>query len=125
MRIISFIEKEQETVIEKILRHCGLWMVTESCRGKVAPPRPPPEPEHPDTFEEPELDYGFFDRTVFCVALSRVEGILVTAFTSDYDQPPIAPRNAPSRLLCLFSCFSILFWVFFLQWRIDRSTEAA
>ena len=53
MRIVSFIEKCQSEVIEKILRHCGLW--------KVAPPRPPPEPAL-DTVEEPVPDYGFFDR---------------------------------------------------------------
>jgi hypothetical protein len=54
MRIVSFIEKaSQESVVEKILRHCGLW--------KEAAPRPPPGPA-PDTFEEPALDYGFFDR---------------------------------------------------------------
>jgi hypothetical protein len=35
MRIISFIE--EEAVIEKILRHCGLW--------KEQAPRPPPEVE--------------------------------------------------------------------------------
>jgi hypothetical protein len=54
MKIVSFIEKvSQASVIEKILRHCGLW--------KEARPRPPPEPAR-DTFEEPALDYGFFDR---------------------------------------------------------------
>jgi hypothetical protein len=26
MRIVSFIEREQNEVIEKILRHCGLWI---------------------------------------------------------------------------------------------------
>jgi hypothetical protein len=65
MRIVSFIEKRQSDVVEKILRHCGLW--------KEAPPRAPPEPVHNDTVEEPALDYpapperyaaasGFFDR---------------------------------------------------------------
>jgi len=65
MRIVSFIEKHQSDVVEKILRHCGLW--------KEAPPRAPPEPVHNDTVEEPALDYpapperyaaasGFFDR---------------------------------------------------------------
>ena len=57
MQIASFIEKAtQQAVVEGILRHCGLW--------KVAPPRPPPVTEPTDTFEEPALDYGFFDRTV-------------------------------------------------------------
>lgn len=54
MRVVSFIEKAtQAPVVERILRHCGLW--------KEAPPRAPPEPE-PDTLEEPALDYGFSDR---------------------------------------------------------------
>jgi hypothetical protein len=56
MRIVSFIEKHQSDVVEKILRHCGLW--------KKAPPRAPPKPEPGDTFEEPALDYGFFDREI-------------------------------------------------------------
>jgi len=58
MRIVSFIEKHQSDVVEKILRNCGLW--------KEASPRAPPEPEPGDTFtlQEPALDYGFFDRAV-------------------------------------------------------------
>ncbi len=36
MRIISFIEAHQEQVIERILRHCGLW--------SEPPPRAPPRP---------------------------------------------------------------------------------
>jgi hypothetical protein len=53
MRVISFIEKD--TVIEKILRHCGLW--------KVPSIRPPPEEKPPPIVEDAELDYGFFDKT--------------------------------------------------------------
>jgi len=53
MRIVSFIEKHQSEVVEKILRHCGLW--------REAAPRPPPKAVE-DKFEEPVLDYGFFDR---------------------------------------------------------------
>ena len=34
MKIISFIERDQREVIEKILRHCGLW--------EEAPARAPP-----------------------------------------------------------------------------------
>jgi hypothetical protein len=56
MKVVSFIERTQPTVIENILRHCGLW--------KEAAPRPPPRPVPEDTFEEPALDYGFFDRAV-------------------------------------------------------------
>jgi hypothetical protein len=54
MKIVSFIEKEQSDVIKKILSHCGLW--------KEAAPRPPPKLIPENTFEEPALDYGFFDR---------------------------------------------------------------
>jgi hypothetical protein len=37
MRIVSFIEREQKEVIEKILRHCGLWIERQQ--------RGPPERE--------------------------------------------------------------------------------
>ena len=53
MRIISFIE--EELVIEKILRHCGLW--------KQQAPRPPSEEKPPPEIEESKLDYGFFEKT--------------------------------------------------------------
>ena len=35
MKVIAFIEPHQDEVIEKILRHCGLW--------RESAPRPPPE----------------------------------------------------------------------------------
>jgi hypothetical protein len=56
MKIVALIDQSrQPEVVEKILRHCGLW--------KIAPPRPPPQPAQP---HEPEvlervLDFGFFD----------------------------------------------------------------
>ncbi len=53
MRIVSFIE--QDAVIEKILRHCGLW--------KAPAPHPPPPEKPPSVLEEPSLDYQFFERT--------------------------------------------------------------
>jgi hypothetical protein len=40
MKIIAFIE--EEPMIEKILRHCDLWMVAEPSRSKEEPARPPP-----------------------------------------------------------------------------------
>lgn len=52
MKIVGFIEDDQPTVIEKILRHCGLWKE----------PRPPPVQETPKV-AEPMLAYGFFDQT--------------------------------------------------------------
>jgi len=56
MRIVGFIEREQSDVIEKILRHCGLWRET--------PTRAPPEDFHPQIVEEPALNYGFFKREI-------------------------------------------------------------
>ena len=53
MKIISFIDKCRADVVEKILRHCGLWKAAESrpppVKSKVAEP-------------EPYYDYGYFDR---------------------------------------------------------------
>jgi hypothetical protein len=54
MRVVSFIEKRQSDVIDKVLRHCGIC--------KEMPPRSPPECIPNDTVEEAALDYGFFDR---------------------------------------------------------------
>jgi hypothetical protein len=48
MRIISIIN--EDAIIEKILRHCGLW--------KEQAPRPPPEEKPPPVAAEPALDYG-------------------------------------------------------------------
>jgi hypothetical protein len=53
MRIISFIEEDE--VIRKILKHCGLW--------KEQAPRPPPEEKPPPEVEETKLDYEFFEKT--------------------------------------------------------------
>ena len=64
MRIVGFIGREQRDVVEKILRHCGLWMVAEPCRSKEPQPRPPPEEPETESFEEPALNYGFFDREI-------------------------------------------------------------
>ncbi len=43
MKIVSFIERCQGDVIEKILRHCGLW---EGPLRTSARPRPPPQSSH-------------------------------------------------------------------------------
>jgi len=51
MKIISFIDPLQEAVIEKILRHCGLW--------KASAPRGPPDPV--GLVHEP--DYESMDQT--------------------------------------------------------------
>ena len=53
MQIISFIDKCQPEVVERILRHCGLW--------KTAVSRPPPV-ESRVAEPEPNYDYGYFDR---------------------------------------------------------------
>jgi hypothetical protein len=52
MRVISFIE--EESVIRKILKHCGLW--------KEQAPRPPPTASPPETAGS-VLDYGYFTAT--------------------------------------------------------------
>ena len=53
MRIISFIETHQREVIEKILRHCGLW---EGPLRTLANPRAPPKRgTRPDGAEPREL----------------------------------------------------------------------
>jgi hypothetical protein len=56
MRVVSFID--EEAVIRKILKHCGLW--------KDQPIRPPPEEKPPPVpeIECPRLDYGFFESAV-------------------------------------------------------------
>jgi hypothetical protein len=48
MKVVAFIESRQADVIEKIMRHCGLW--------HPAAPRPPPADCHgtvPLTASEP------------------------------------------------------------------------
>jgi hypothetical protein len=55
MKVISFIERHRTDVIEKILKHCGLW--------KETPPRAPPvevffSDQQPDALS---LDYEFFE----------------------------------------------------------------
>jgi hypothetical protein len=55
MKVVSFIERHQSDVIEKILRHCGMW--------KEAPPRAPPVeiPFHTQKLAGQTLDYDFFN----------------------------------------------------------------
>ncbi len=55
MKVISFIERNQPEVIEKILRHCDLW--------KETPTRAPPVelPVPPQQFAGPTLDFAFFE----------------------------------------------------------------
>jgi hypothetical protein len=53
MKIISFID--EDAIIRKILKHCGLW--------KEPVIRPPPEEKPPPEVKESVLDYGFFEKT--------------------------------------------------------------
>ena len=39
MKIIAFIQRDQGEVIEKILKHCGLW---EEAPARAPPPVPEP-----------------------------------------------------------------------------------
>jgi hypothetical protein len=52
MKIISFIERRQQDVIERILRHGGLW---EGPLRTLAHPRAPPLPAEPDEDQPREL----------------------------------------------------------------------
>ena len=54
MKIVGYIERHQSDVIEKILRHCGLW--------KEAPLRAPPYVAKVPDRPPPEImvDYDFF-----------------------------------------------------------------
>jgi hypothetical protein len=53
MRIVSFID--EDAIIEKILKHCGLWKEQAS--------RPPPEEKPPPEVKGSVLEYGFFEKT--------------------------------------------------------------
>ena len=57
MKIISFIESRQADVLEKILRHCGLW---ENPPPPRAPPARPP-PADSDERRTIEVDPDFLD----------------------------------------------------------------
>jgi len=37
MKIIAFIERHQTEVIQKILRHCGLWEEQAACLDYLGP----------------------------------------------------------------------------------------
>jgi hypothetical protein len=54
MKIVSFIERCQAEVIERILRHCGLW---EGPLRTNAGPRAPPDPSHrgPSESRDPQF----------------------------------------------------------------------
>jgi hypothetical protein len=53
LKVVSFIETRQRDVIEKILRHCGLW---EGPLRTLANPRAPPKRgTRPDGAEPREL----------------------------------------------------------------------
>ena len=52
MKIISFIERSQRDVVERILRHCGLW---EGPLRTLANARAPPDAAERDPNEPREL----------------------------------------------------------------------
>ncbi|HQG44512.1 MAG TPA: transposase [bacterium] len=60
MKIISFIEKCQPDVVEKILRHCGLWKACPELRREGVSRPPPAVGRVADG--EPSYDYGYSDR---------------------------------------------------------------
>ena len=57
MKIISFIERGQQDVVERILRHCGLWEgPIRTLAGARAPPqRSAPPPDEPEFVMDPEF----------------------------------------------------------------------
>ena len=65
MKIISFIERGQQDVVERILRHCGLW---EGPIRTLAGARAPPHGLRP-SWDEPELvmDPGFLSPNALSV----------------------------------------------------------
>jgi hypothetical protein len=56
MKIISFIDPPQNEVIEKILRHCGLWMASAP-RGPPDPVGLVHDPDYESLDQTPELTY--------------------------------------------------------------------
>jgi len=54
MKIISFIERRQHELIERILRHCGLW---EGPIRTLASPRAPPATTVADLELVPDPDF--------------------------------------------------------------------
>ncbi len=50
MKIISFIERCQQDVIERTLRHCGLWEGTLAT-ARAPPPACKPRPAEPSELE--------------------------------------------------------------------------
>ncbi len=60
MKIISFIDKCQADVVEKILRHCRLWKACPELRREGVSRPPPAAGRVADG--EPDYDYSYFDR---------------------------------------------------------------
>ena len=56
MKIIGFIEREETGLIRMLLSTAGLWK-------EPIPRAPPHEPVAVPVFEEPGVDYEFFDKT--------------------------------------------------------------
>jgi len=57
MKIVSFIQPSQRDVIEKILRHCGLWEAS----SRAPPPddrRPGPRPDLRELRYVSDLDFA-------------------------------------------------------------------
>jgi hypothetical protein len=63
MRIVGFVEREQQASIKKLLTRVGLWQ--EPNKPEFAAVRAPPAQATPQLLEvaKPSLDYGYFDQT--------------------------------------------------------------
>ena len=73
MKIISFIEKCQPGLAEKILRHCGLWI--------DAPQRPPP------------LEYTDFEESP---TIGQVQDVVAVYDEVRQEEPPVVFEEPPS-----------------------------
>ena len=86
MKIISFIERGQADVIERILKHCGLW---EGPIRTLANPRPPPGtgPPVPDPDEYelvPDGDYLDAQAMETCLPSSSLRSQASSLSAGDY-----------------------------------------
>jgi hypothetical protein len=65
MKIVSFIERCQQDVVERILRHCGLWEgpIRTLASARAPPHESRPSPDEPQLIMDPEfLESDYLER---------------------------------------------------------------